>query len=51
MDCTYYKVCDETTYPFSNVNGVAIGVWENIVYFISHFTGHVITGVEYHRYQ
>ena len=34
---------DEITYAFSNLNGAAVEVWECIINFIQHFTGHVIT--------
>ena len=34
---------DEITYPFLNFNGGTVEVWEWIIDFISHFTGHVIT--------
>ena len=34
---THYKVCDEITYPFLNVNDESVEVWELIVDSISHF--------------
>ena len=40
---TCYRVWYEITYPFSNINGKTIEVWEWISNFIPHFTGHVIT--------
>ena len=39
----HYNVGDEITYPFLNVNGVAVEIKEWISNFIPHFTGHVIT--------
>ena len=38
-----YKVCDETTYQFTNFNDVTVEVWEGISNSITYFTGHVIT--------
>ena len=34
---------DEITYSFPNFNSATIEVWERIIHFIPHFTGHVIT--------
>ena len=31
------------TFPFPNIDGATIEVWNWISYFITHFTGHVIT--------
>ena len=42
-NCTYHKVCDEITYPFTNFSSAAIEVWEWISNFIPPFTGYVIT--------
>ena len=39
----HYKVWDGITYPFPNVNGAALNVWEWVSTFIPHFTGYVIT--------
>ena len=36
-------MCNEITYPFLNLNGEAIEVWEWISNFILYFSGHVIT--------
>ena len=30
-------------YPFQNINGTAVEVWERINNIILHFTGHVIS--------
>ena len=38
----YYKVRDEITYPFPNVNGATVYVWEWTSNFILLSTGHVI---------
>ena len=38
-----YKVQDEITYPFPNLNTAAIEVREWISNFIPHFTGQMIT--------
>ena len=40
---SHFKVCNETTYPFSNFNGTVVEVWERISDFITQFVGHVIT--------
>ena len=42
--CNYihYKMSDENTYPFPNLNGATVEVWEWISYFIPHLTAHVI---------
>ena len=40
-NCTYYKVEDEITYPFSNFSGVAVEVCEWISNFTPHFTRHI----------
>ena len=37
------EVWGEITYPFPNVNGVTVEVWEWISNFSPHFSGHVIT--------
>ena len=37
-----YKVCDEITHPFPNVNYVTVEVWECISNFIPHLTMHVV---------
>ena len=37
----HYKVWDELTYPFPNLNGTTVEVWEWISNFIPHFTGYV----------
>ena len=39
----HYKVWYGIVYPFQNINGTAIQVWEWISNFIPHFTGHVVT--------
>ena len=39
----HYKVWDEITYPFPNLIGATVEVWEWISNFTPHFTGHVIT--------
>ena len=39
----YYAVWDVINYPFPNVNGATIEVWEWKVNLTPHFTGHVIT--------
>ena len=39
----HYQVYDEITYTFPNFIGTAIEVWEWIINFIPHFTGHMIT--------
>ena len=39
----HYKVQDEITYSFQNSIGETVEVWKWINYFISQFTGHVIT--------
>ena len=39
----HYKASVEFTYPFPNVKGAAVDVWEWISYFTPHFTWHVIT--------
>ena len=38
-----YQVYDEITYTFPNFIGTTIEVWEWIINFIPHFTGHMIT--------
>ena len=38
-----YKVSDEITYPFPNINGETVEVWEGISNFILHTAEHVIT--------
>ena len=38
----HHEVWDNITYPFPNFNGVTVEVWEWIINFIPHFTGHVI---------
>ena len=35
-------LCDEITYPFTNLDGVAVEVLKWISSFITHFTEHVI---------
>ena len=40
---TIYKVWGEITYPFSNLNGCTVEVWEWIINLIPHFTWYVIT--------
>ena len=40
---THNKVWDEITYPFSNLNGAASGVWEWMSNFIPHFIMDVFT--------
>ena len=37
-----YEVWGEITYPFLNVNGAAVEVWEWLSNFFPHFTGRVI---------
>ena len=37
------KVWDEITYPFPNLNGAAIEVWEWVSNFIRHYIMDVIT--------
>ena len=39
----HYNVWDEITYPFPNLNGSAVEVWEWMSNFILHLTGHVVT--------
>ena len=39
----HYQVYDEITYTFPNSIDTAIEVWEWIINFIPHFTGHMIT--------
>ena len=39
----HYIVWDESTYPFSNLNGATAEVWQCIHNFTPHFTGHGIT--------
>ena len=39
----HYKMCNQITYPFPNLNGTTVEGWEWISNFIPHFTGHVIT--------
>ena len=39
----HYKVWDKITCSFPNVTGCIVEVWEWIINFIPHFTGHVIT--------
>ena len=39
----HYKVWDEITYPFSNVNGTTVEIWVWMNDFTPHFTGNVIT--------
>ena len=41
-NCNDYKVKDETTYPSPNLNGCTVKVWQWIIDFITHFTGHMI---------
>ena len=38
----HYKVWNETTYPFPNLNGASVEVWECISNFIQHFIMDVI---------
>ena len=38
-----YKVWDEITFLFPNVNGVTAELWDWIDSFTPHFTGYVIT--------
>ena len=40
---TYYRVWDETTYPFPNFSGRTVDIWKLTSNPFSHFTGHVIT--------
>ena len=40
-----YKVWDEITHPFSNLNSATVEVWERISNFILHFAGHVTRGM------
>ena len=37
------KVCDEITYPFPNLNGCIVEIWERKSNFTPHFIVHVIT--------
>ena len=39
----HYNVWDEIIYPFPNLNGSTVEVWEWINNFTPHFTEHVIT--------
>ena len=39
----HYKVWDEITYPFRNFNGATVEVWEWMINFTLHITGHVNT--------
>ena len=39
----HYKMWDEITCPFTNINGATVEVWGWKSNFIPHFTGHVIT--------
>ena len=39
----HYKVWDEITYPFPNLTGASVQVWEWINSFFPHFSGLVIT--------
>ena len=39
----HYKEWDGITYPFQNMNGAAVEVWEWISNLIPHLTCHVIT--------
>ena len=39
----HYKVWDEITWPFPNLNSATVDVWERISHFSPHFPGHVIT--------
>ena len=36
------NVCDEINYPFPNVNGCTVQVWEWISNFITHFIMYII---------
>ena len=36
-------MCDETTYPYPNLNGEAIVAWEWISNFVSHYTWGMVT--------
>ena len=42
-DNAHYKACDEIFYPFPNLTGAAIEVWEWISNFIPNCAEHVIT--------
>ena len=37
IDYTYHKVWDKITYPFSNSNGAAVEIWEELDNFIPPF--------------
>ena len=39
----HYKLWGEITYSFLIFNGATVEVWKWIIYFILHFTGHVLT--------
>ena len=39
----HYKVWYEIIHPFPNINSCTVEVWEWMINFIPHFTGHVIT--------
>ena len=38
----HYKIWDEIVYPFTNINGATVDVWEKISHFTPHLTCHVI---------
>ena len=42
-NCIHHQVLKDITYPFPNLNGDAIEVWEWISNFTLLFSGHVIT--------
>ena len=43
MKFLFFEVWDVITYPFPNFNGATVEVWEWIINFTTHFTGHVIS--------
>ena len=50
MDKNYlhYKMWDEITYPFLNLNGATADVWKWVSNFITQITVHVITYPSWH---
>ena len=40
------KVWDEITYPFPNINGCTVEIWEWLIYFVPHFIMDAITYAE-----
>ena len=50
MDENYlhYKMWDEITYPFLNINGATADIWKWVSNSITHITVHVITYPSWH---